>query len=99
MGAKRKLTFAEMLERARQEIPPAPDLRLAIRQRLEAAPEFAPVEWFQIVIEWARPRPTRAVFLFTFALLLFTSYWELSRPAPTTTPPMPTFLIDQLFPQ
>jgi hypothetical protein len=94
-----KLTLEELTNRARKEIPKAPDLRFSIRRALEKQETRAPADWEQILLRWASLTQVRTSFCMAVATLMFTSYWELSRPEAKAEPPMPTFMIDRLFPE
>ena len=90
-------SFSELVDRAREEIPPCPDMRLAIRQRIQALEAAAPPTWSELLAEWCLRPKVRQGFGLAFTVLLLTSVWELSEPEPVQHPPMPTFMIDRLF--
>lgn len=94
-----KLTLEELAKRARNEIPEAPDLRFSIRRAIEEQGSKPPADWAQILLRWASLAHVRTSFCMAVATLMYTSYWELSRPEAKPEPPMPTFIIDRLFPE
>ncbi|MDA7645628.1 hypothetical protein N8642_04635 [bacterium] len=98
-SSKPNLTLDELLNRARTEIPPAPDLRFEIRTQIERKTKSALEDWTEILLHWVSLRRVRTSFCMAIATLMFTSYWELSRPEAIAEPPMPTFMIDRLFPE
>ena len=51
-SSKPNLTLDELLNRARTEIPPAPDLRFEIRTQIERKPKSALEDWTEILLHW-----------------------------------------------
>ena len=97
--SKEKLSLTELANRARKEIPEAPDFRFRVRSVLEEESKRTASDWAQILLRWASLTQVRTSFCMAVATLMFTSYWELSRPEARPEPPMPTFMIDRLFPE
>ena len=90
-------TFSDLVRKAKQEIPPVPDLRLSIRQSLTAQSPLPSRDWCHILVSWSRRPRIKVGFGVAMALLTLSASWELSRPEASTLPPMPTFLIDRFF--
>lgn len=87
-------SFSELVEQSRAEIPKCPDLRFSIRQRLSQTPKpvEAPLDWVDIILQWAAVGRVKAGFGVAFAALMLTSYMELTRPEAQhrpSGPPMP----------
>ena len=82
-------------------MPPCPDLRLQIRQRLSFAKSGEPdleMDWVRILLRLASFARVQTGFGIAFAALMVTSYMELKRPDPQPSRPSPPpMLIEQMF--
>ena len=89
---KKPVSFTDLVEQSRKEIPPCPDLRFRIRQQL-SSPVVEEVEsgpnWIQLLIQLASFGRIQTGFGIAFAALMVTSYMELKRPEPQTSRPAP----------
>lgn len=94
---KQPASFSELLERSRQEVPPAPDFSMQIRRRLAGITVEPKLSWKELLLTWVELPAFKTGFATTLALLTLFAYLELSRPEPQPQPPMPTFLVDRLF--
>ena len=90
-------SFTELVDRAKEEIPPCPDMRLVIRQRIQALGPLRPPTWSELLVAWSLWANVRRGFGIAFTLLLLTSVWELSEPEPVQHHPMPAFILDRLI--
>jgi hypothetical protein len=89
---KKPVSFTDLVEQSRQEIPPCPDLRFQIRQRLSSSSveeRDSEPSWTQILIQLASFGRVQTGFGIAFATLMVTSYMELKRPEPQTSRPAP----------
>ena len=90
-------TFSELLERGRQEVPPAVDVRAKVRQALAQYSDQPTLNWVDILLHFTALPRIRTGFSLAIITLAVTATMELSRPEAVPQPPMPHFLIDRLF--